>query len=145
MPRFIFALLCMALWQSASAQADKWKVVFNRKPVIQTSQEDSAKNVIRFKKKELDNNSICKILFEEDPNGIKGWKRSIALYDAKGEPVMQMDSTQQLFFYNSDLMKIMWTRKKVMVYTWNAPNDPRMAAAIRIRRMHLCTFELLED
>lgn len=145
--KYLLSALSLILisFSSNAQQAEKWKIVFNKKTVVQTSQEDTVKNVVRVTKKELDNGGIGKVLFEEDPNGIKGWKRSIALYDLTGNPVMQVDSATQMFFYNRDLMKILWTRKKVYVYTWNAPTDIRMAAAIRIRRLHLCTFELLED
>ena len=30
---------------------------------------------------------------------------------------------------------------KIKIYTWSLPQNPRLAATIRIRRVHLCTLE----
>ena len=110
-----------------------------------SGQEDTLKNKLQLKKSDLANNNIFKIEYNEPKNSTtKGWVRTIVIMDTTSAVVVQQDSVSLLQLYNKDLMKLLWSRQKVNVYTWVKPLDPGMAAAIRIRRFHLCSIELIE-
>ena len=122
-----------------------WKVYLGKKNILTGNTEDTSKNIIAVKKADLTNNGMFKIEYTDSKNSAtKGWVRTIALMDTTSAVVAQRDSTSELRFYNKDMLKILWSRKKVSLYTWAAPADPAMAAAIRIRRQHLCTIILAD-
>lgn len=141
----LLSLLVITFFTKAQEGAS-WKIVLNKKSILNASgDEDSLKNRVQIKKSDLSNNNIFKVEYVEAKNSItKGWVRTIALLDTTSAIVVQQDSISLLQFYNKDMMKLLWTRKKVNVYTWVKPLDPGMAAAIRIRRYHLCTIELID-
>jgi hypothetical protein len=126
-------------------ESASWKVSLGKKNILTGNAEDTSKNIISLKKADLTNNGMFRIEYTEPKNSAtKGWVRTIALMDTTSAVVAQRDSTSELRFYNKDMLKILWSRKKVTLYTWAAPADPAMAAAIRIRRQHLCTIVLAD-
>ena len=139
-------LLFVMMGRAANAQdSATWKIVLNKKAVLATGLEDTVKNLIRIKKSELSNNGVFRIEFtapKNNPN--KSWVRTMAMLDTNSQEVVKLDSASMLQLYNKDLLKVLWNRKRINCYTWAAPNDPAMAAAIRIRRTHLCTIELAD-
>jgi len=141
---FLFLIIFIAPFARAQESAS-WKVSLGKKNILTGTAEDTSKNIISFKKADLTNNGMFKIEYTEPKNSAtKGWVRTIALMDTASAVVAQRDSTNELRFYNKDMLKILWSRKKVTLYTWAAPADPAMAAAIRIRRQHLCTIVLAD-
>lgn len=147
MKQAIVFIALLAISLSASAQMSSWKITLNKKAVIKSSTvDDTVANVIRVKKADLSNNNLFKIEFDGNKaNEVpKGWVRSIGLFDEKGEGTAQKDSADQIFLFNKDLLKIIWTRKKLNICAWLAPADPAMAKAIRIKRNVLGVL-ILED
>jgi len=139
----IFLIILIAPIAHAQETAS-WKVYLGKKNILTGNTEDTTKNLIAVKKADLTNNGMFKIEYTEPKNSAKGWVRTIALMDSNSAVVAQRDSTSELRFYNKDMLKILWSRKKVSLFTWAAPADPAMAAAIRIRRQHLCTIVLAD-
>lgn len=141
----MFLLLLCGFFTNAQEGAS-WKIILNKKAILTASgQEDTLKNKLQLKKSDLANNNIFKIEYSEPKNSTtRGWVRTIVIMDTTSAVVVQQDSVSLLQLYNKDLMKLLWSRQKVDVYTWLKPLDPGMAAAIRIRRFHLCTIELIE-
>lgn len=138
---FLFALV------SNAQENSSWKVFLNKKNVITSFNfDDSASNIIQIKKADLSNNGVFRLEYIESASekARSGWMRSIALMDSTGEAVARQDSVQQIAFYNKDLLKMLWVRKKMAFYTWSAPIDKSMAAVIRIRRFRLCTLLLVD-
>ncbi len=144
--RICLLLLTILIVPFAHAQETaSWKVYLGKKNILTGTAEDTSKNFISVKKADLTNNGMFKIEYTEPKNSAtKGWVRTIALMDSTSAVVAQRDSTNALQFYNKDMLKILWSRKKVSLFTWAAPADPAMAAAIRIRRQHLCTIVLAD-
>jgi hypothetical protein len=132
---------------SKAQDKSTWKLILNKKNLITSfNLEDSSANQIEIKKSDLSNNGVLRIEYLESATekARGGWMRSIALIDSSGESVAKQDSVQQLAFYNKDLLRMIWNRKKIGVYTWSAPIDKSMAAVIRIRRYKLCTLNLVD-
>lgn len=125
-----------------------WKITLNKKAVLKASNpEDTLTNKLLIDKNDLDNNGLFKIevIDSAEKKNKSGWQRTIALVAPDETNVAKKDSTSQLFFYNRDLLKLLWARKKLTAYTWTLPPDPAMAAAIRIRRLRLFTVELADQ
>lgn len=125
-----------------------WKVVLNKKTVLEAGPTaDSLKNIIQVTKTMLDNRNVFKLDYSEvnTLSSKPGWRRTMALVDTLGTSIVERDSTSQFYLYNRDLMKALWGRNKLVIYTWAKPMDAGMAAAIRLRRTHLCTIELVDD
>ena len=138
----LFVGLCPVLHAQDSAS---WKIVMNKKAVMHTGVEDTITNILRIKKSELANNGVFRIEFTPSKNDAnRPWVRKMAMLDTNAQAVVQLDSSNMLQLYNKDLLKVLWNRKKIIAYTWTAPSDPAMAAAIRIRRTHLCTIVLAD-
>lgn len=152
MHKWIFFLfLPAAAGSSLTARCQdglSWKVILNKKVVLHASNaEDTIANRIVIKKNELDNNGLFKIEVMDslEKKNKTGWVRSLALIAPDQTSVAQKDSATQLYFYNRDLLKMIWVRKKLTAYTWTSPPDPAMAALIRIRRIRLFTLEFAEE
>lgn len=145
---FLSSLFFLIVFLGANAQDNSsWKLIINKKNLITSfNADDSNSNVIEIKKADLSNNGVLKIEYTESAveKARGGWMRSIALYDTTGEVIAKQDSVQQLAFYNKDVLRMIWNRKKMGVYTWSAPIDKSMAAVIRIRRYRLCTLVLID-
>jgi DUF2075 family protein len=151
MHRWICALLFPLLACSNAAWCQEglsWKVILNKKVVLRSSHEDdTVGNRLQIKKSELDNNGLFKIEVTDslEKKSKTGWVRSLALVAPDQTSIAQKDSASQLYFYNRDLLKMIWVRKKITAYTWTSPPDPAMAALIRIRRIRLFTLEFAEE
>jgi hypothetical protein len=144
MQRILLFVLLISSGSIVAQSGGSWKIVLNKKAVLKGEQDsDTMNNLLPVKKADLSNNGIFKIEYDkkQEPGG---WRRSIAIFDTLETAIAQRDSTNSLEFYNKDLLKILWSRKKVHIYTWSAPMDKGMAAAIRIRRIRLCTIELID-
>ncbi len=141
-----FISFCILHSLAHSQDAPSWKVILNKKVILTgKGEEDSVKNKIQVKKSDLSNNNIFKLDYSNgNDKTMKGWVRTLALIDTTSTIVMQQDSITLLQFYNKDMMKILWSRRRLNIYTWTRPLDTGMAAAIRIRRFHLCTIELID-
>lgn len=148
MKRYLMGTLLIALVYAGKAQEGMhWKITLNKKVALTgTNFDDTTANQLQVKKEELSNNNLFKIeYFDKNEKGGKGsWVRTIALYDSSESELVKKDSTKQLMFYNKDLLKLIWARKKIYIYTWSSPPDPGMAAAIRIRRLRMCKLELVD-
>lgn len=146
--KYRICLIFLIIFTTPFAHAQEsasWKVYLGKKNILTGTAEDTSKNLISLKKADLTNNGRFKIEYTDSKNSAtKGWVRTIALMDSTSAVVAQRDSTNALEFYNKDMLRILWSRKKVSLFTWAAPADPAMAAAIRIRRQLLCTIVLAD-
>lgn len=144
MRSLLIFVFCLIGYLVSGQNSGSWKIVLNKKAVLKgTLDSDSMNNFIPIKKADLSNSGIFKIEYDskQEPGG---WRRSIAIFDTTETAIAQRDSTNSLELYNRDVLKILWSRKKIFIYTWSAPMDKGMAAAIRIRRFKLCTVELVD-
>lgn len=146
LPFYMLLLLALAGSYQVRGQDDiAWKVTLNKKVVLEnTLSGDTSSSVVRIKKAALNNNGVFKIDFTaKKRKGLEeNWYRSIALFEAGETSIYQKDSTTELYIYNRDLLKLLWNRKKIFVYTWATPPDPGMAAVIRIKREKMFSIEL---
>lgn len=139
----IVALLSLYAYKGYSQDNNTWKITLNKKVVLKGDGNSPDTTVLRLTKADLSNNNIFRITYDQK-NELKGWQRTIAIMDTNQVAVAQRDSVSEFLIYNKDVMGILWPRKKIGIYTWSAPLDKGVAAAIRIRRIRLCTIELMD-
>jgi hypothetical protein len=132
-------LLSLSLAFFASAQ-DSWKVVHNGKEKLSTGVERPDGNVVTVNRVDLSKTGTFLIKYtEKEPQ--TGWTRTIAMVD-KGENELHTHAGNLFTISNANLKKLFNKVNTIYVYTWARPNDPELAARIRIRRVHLCTIKL---
>lgn len=140
---FTLASICLSAGALRAQDNNTWKITLNKKVVLKGDGNSPDTAVLRLTKADLSNNNIFRITYDQK-NELKGWQRSIAIMDTNQVSVAQRDSVSEFLIYNKDVMGILWPRKKIGIYTWSAPLDKGVAAAIRIRRIRLCTIELID-
>lgn len=124
-----------------------WKITLNKKVALTgTNFEDTVANRLQLRKEDLGNNNLFKVEYfdKNEKRGKGSWVRTIVFTDSVETELVKKDSTLQIMLYNKDLLKLIWARKKIYIYTWSYPPDPSMAAVIRIRRLRLCVLELVD-
>jgi hypothetical protein len=119
---------------------DSWKVSLNGKEVLSTSTEDEAKNVITLKKPDLQKKKDFILTYHEDQKQ-EGWERTIAAYDGKDAELNKQKGTR-FKLTNAALQSLFKKSKTIKIYTVALPTDPKLKAAVRVRRVHLCTLTL---
>lgn len=140
---FTLSLICLSATGLRAQDNNTWKITLNKKVVLKGDGNSPDTSVLRLSKADLSNNNIFRITYDQK-NEVKGWQRSIAIMDTNQVSVAQRDSVSEFLIYNKDVMGILWPRKKIGIYSWSAPLDKGVAAAIRIRRIRLCTIELID-
>jgi hypothetical protein len=137
----LFYLFLTGFFISLGAVAqNSWKVLLNDKAVLNSSTENEEKNFVLIKKDDLKKKKDFSIFYSEK-NKKNNWQRIIALYDENDQELFQQEGAK-LKIPNASLQSYFKKAKKINIYTWALPTDPKLKAAIRIRRVHLCTLIL---
>jgi hypothetical protein len=132
-------LIALFLNSTALAQAS-WKISLDNKTVLKASLEDEAKNIVRIKASNLkQKRDFIACYTEQDKK--KDWERTIIVFDEKDRELRQQKGTT-LKVKTSTLRSWFKESKQLKIYTWALPIDPKLKAAIRVRRVHLCTLVL---
>lgn len=81
------------------------------------------------------------LLTIKDVKQSKAWIRTYNISDEKDMVILELGksakaNTQQVLIQT--VLKKLETGKKYFIYTWAKPADPKLAAAVRIRRVLLC-------
>jgi len=115
----------------------------NNRTVLQTKAEDEVKNTIPVRLTTLNVKSSFIITYRKmpDANDRNKWVRSIGLY-TESDSVLCSRKSSSIKIADTVLKKMLKQNRVIKVYTWAVPKDPVEAARVRIRRVHLCTFEL---
>jgi len=136
---FIISILFFV--SSASGQSDSWKIYFNKKLLLNTTQESETKNVVKIKSADLKKAGQLSIMFVAgSPN--KDWRRTIAIFDDKDSTLYEKTGVTGVRVANARIKKMIAGKTMIKIYTWALPKDPNKAALVRIRRVHLCTLVL---
>lgn len=119
---------------------DSWKVCFDKKNLLETSEENEEKNLLKISAADLKKYKSFIISYTEtEPQ--KGWRRTIAIYDTNDKELSKQTGNK-LTLKSSTVKNLLQTSKTLKIYTVSLPTDPNLAAQIRVRRVHLCTLVL---
>jgi hypothetical protein len=120
---------------------DSWKVKLNSKLILGSAVENEIANTKKVKLSDLDKHGTLDILYKQ-ANHREGWKRSLLFFDENDNEILRLDSVQTTTrIKNTQIKKRLNRSKTLKIYTVTLPTDPNKAAAIRVRRVHLCTIE----
>jgi hypothetical protein len=141
MAKLIFFILILF---SATVQAqsyDKWDIYQNRKEVssFNNKKETNDERRVLLLNRFLEGPGFFVIEFTPAKEQ-EEWIRTIAFYDSTDKPIREYNNTLFLRIHNSEIAGIMEGKQKVRVYSWAVPKDPAEAAAVRVRRILLCTL-----
>lgn len=134
----IFFLVAAFCWTTALQAQNSWKVIHNGRQKLQAAAESTVKNVLLFRRSDLKAGGALQVSFTE-PKKQKDWQRVIAVFDDKDNELLQQTGNA-LKIDNANLDALAKTAKVIKIFTWSLPTDPNMAAAVRVRRVHLCTL-----
>lgn len=136
----LFLVLLLSLTSFSVFAQNSWKVCFDKKTLLSTSEESEEKNIIKISAADLKKYKNFTISYkQEEPQ--KGWRRTISFYDDNNNELSKQ--TGNRFTIKSGTLKNLFqTSKIIKVYTVSLPTDPNLAAQVRVRRVHLCTLVL---
>ncbi len=142
MKTFLFAVLAFGLLslkapQELLVENDFWKIVHNGKLLLKSSSENPEKNKAIIKGIDLKKSGLFEVTYTEQEKE-KGWKRVIAFAD--GDNILYEKDGSYLKLTNTFLYSISKEVGTLEIYTWALPTDPKVAATVRVRRVHLCTI-----
>jgi len=121
----------------AGAQG-RWTVTHNGNERLAATGEDTLANRIVLNYGDLKKCGALVVNYAETPERTD-WKRTIILIDAAQNELAKA-THNTLKISNRTLRSRTRNMKRLAVYTWAVPADPAVAAAVRVRRVHLCTF-----
>ena len=143
MKKIPLLLLFVFTYGLTYAQADSWKITWNKKVILQTSKSDEAANTRSIKAPDLKKNYVLEISYKEaDAHSAKEWIRSFMVFDEADQQLLKKDSTRNVKITAAQLKKLFGDKKKIKIYTIAVPSDPDMAARVRVHRVYLCTLLL---
>ncbi len=140
MKKIFFFLLLINFAIISSAQ-DSWKVFFNKTECLKSNEENESKNIISITQASLNKGGELAITYIEDEPQ-KDWRRIISIFDKNDNELFKKENVRMLKIPNARVKNLFKNKSSLHIYTWALPNDPDLAARIRIRRVHLCTIEL---
>ncbi|HEX7847199.1 MAG TPA: hypothetical protein VF476_15470 [Chitinophagaceae bacterium] len=136
----IAGLVFMAFQLSAQ---DSWKLKQAGKVLLSANAENETANTTKIKRTAFDKSGTLDILYKDSKPAAE-WKRTLLFFDENDNELLRKDSITATTKINNSTLKELFTgKKKIRIYTISLPTDPNKAAAIRVRRVHLCTLELL--
>jgi hypothetical protein len=138
--KLLLLLLGTLFTSSILLAQDSWKVIQNGKIVLQTSQEDTAKNIINILKSSLKKKYELILIYNEEHES-KGVTRYITAFGTNDHE-LNKQTGNRFKLNNPTLTSLFYQSKRIRIYTWALPSDPNMKASIRVRRVHLCTLVL---
>lgn len=124
---------------NVNAQSDSWKIINNKTVLIQTADESEEKNLIVLKKADLQKQGTLEVLFKDGDKQLD-WRRYLAVFDEEDTELYKKENTACIKLSHQQLLDWAKKAKSLHIFTWSLPNDPELAARIRIRRIHLCTI-----
>lgn len=136
---FSFFLIGFFISVAAPAQ-DSWKICLNKKTVLKASAESEEKNIIHISAADLKDKSGFVVNYAEQ-NKKNDWERTIMIYDENDHELSRQKGTK-FELSNEDLQAFFQQSQTLKIYTWALPADPKLKAAVRVRRVHLCTLIL---
>ncbi|MGC4037850.1 MAG: hypothetical protein QM764_17945 [Chitinophagaceae bacterium] len=138
----IFVISAISL--SVYAQQHRtWAVLHDKTKMLWASEENEQANVISLHSSIFKSNSFFYFSFNDDinKNDRSNWVRTIGLFTESDSELIRKKG-DSLKLSDNSLKKLLFKNKTIKVYTWALPKDPKEAARVRVRRVHLCTIML---
>jgi len=136
--KMLFAIV-LSLFGSL-VQQDSWKLSLDKKRLLEASTENEQKNIVSVTVSELKKSKLLEINYTQAAFE-KGWERTISVYD-ENDQELKTAKGNRLTLKTSAVRSLLGQHKAIKFYTLYSPTDPKMKAAVRLRRVHLFTVVL---
>jgi hypothetical protein len=123
----------------ANAQ-DSWKVTHNGKVQLENTEEVPEKNVFALRIADLNKKGALAVAYKAEDGG-KGWVRTIMVVDDTDSELATFKGASTTI-HNPALRSLFKKASTLKIYTMALPSDPKKAALVRVRRVHLATITL---
>lgn len=137
----LFYMIVLFSFAAQAQEYDSWQIYHNRKEVskFNDKKETTDERRLVLLNRIMEGPGFFIIEFTPAKEQ-EEWIRTIAFYDSTDNLIREFKNTLFLRIHNSDIAAIMEGRQKVKVFSWAIPNDPAIAATVRVRRQLLCTL-----
>lgn len=139
----LFSILALYMTDATAQNADSWMIKLNKDVLIRTPVETSEPVIYLSKSAVLKSKSIFSIEYtSSDPQ--KDWNRIFSFKQENEQSLKEVKTKNQsgsISFDAKDLQKAAKANQPVFLYTMSLPNDPEMAAMVRVRRFLLCKIQ----
>jgi hypothetical protein len=140
--KFLLVLSISIMSLTANTQnGNNCTINHNSKKMLTVTKEDAVKNKITIKAVDLKKTGSLVIAFPVSKTKSE-WKRSIMIYDTTDNVLLTKEDVTGLTLKNTELIILLADKKQFSLFTTSIPRDPKKAAAVRVRRVHLCTVEI---
>ncbi|SRR5258706_7817629 len=140
----LFSGLIIVSFFAFAQEGVSWSIQHNKKKIFSASEENVQKNVISVSLSDLKAKYNFIIAYSEmkTTTNRNKWIRTIGIYNEADKELYRKD-TGMVKLPDIQLKKMLLENNNtIKIYTWALPKDPKEAARVRIRRVHLCTIEL---
>jgi hypothetical protein len=115
-----------------------WQIDLGKKSVIKTGNESKETNHIVLTKDQTEQ-SLTIAYYDEDPSL---YVRSIMITNAEGNTIYRKEGATKVTLSAKEFAALWQNNNTLDIQTFGIPSDPDLAARIRVRPRHLCTFVL---
>jgi hypothetical protein len=123
----------------ANAQ-DSWKVTHNGKVQLENTEELPEKNTFAVRIADLNKKGALTVAYKAEEGG-KGWVRTFMFVDDADTELASFKGSSTTI-QNAALRSLFKKASTIKIYTMALPSDPKKAALVRVRRVHLATVTL---
>ena len=143
MKKMLCALFALIACYITYPQGDiNWGISHDKEKLFSSSIENEEQNNLSVKISDFKSGKNFTITYWAANSDKKAeWKRTIGLYTSADKELYRKDS-DVVKVPDQLIKKMLQENKTIKVYTWSLPKDPKEAARVRIRRVHLCTIML---
>jgi hypothetical protein len=137
-----FSLFSFSLLPVFSQDSAEWAILLNKKKIFSAKEENDQKNIISVKLSDLKPGKNFTLFYLQVNTANKNqWIRTIGVYTTEDNELIRKNTSSITLPYKQ-IKKMLLENKTIRIYTWSLPKDPKEAARVRVRRVHLCTIVL---
>lgn len=115
-----------------------WQISLGKQSVLKSRQESKESNQVVLTKDQLQQ-PVTIAFYDDDPSL---YIRTIMIMNAEGNTIFRKENTTQVTLSAKEFAALWQNNKTLEVQSFGIPSDPDLAARVRIRPQHLCTFVL---
>ncbi len=139
MKKILLSAVFLLSLVAAQAQT-RWTVSCSGKAVLKNVEEDPQKNTLRIKRSSLSKTGNITIAFASYDTSVI---RTVMADDSTRVGLKSWEDVKKpLAISNADLKVLLTGRNRIDIYFTEIPRDPKKAALVRVRPVHLCTIRL---
>lgn len=127
---------------SMTAAQDRWKLTHNGKLRLENSEEVPEKNSFSIRIADFNKKGALSIVYTAaEPQS--AWVRTIIIVDEEDTELASFKGSSYKI-PNATLRSLFKKAGTLKIYTIAIPSDPKQAALVRVRRVHLATITLVK-